>query len=154
MLAVGASWGSPENPGGRVASWGGSLQARLIGGSLLRVAVNLQLGGAYHAQVTSGTQTLPEATTAQAAVGLSTPLPVPLIRLEPYFSPGVRYHRYWNAPAGTRKDETNVGWVLGANAGFRAFGIHLAYDSEKFANGTTRGVLGIGASLEISVPGL
>ena len=154
LLTVGAASWKPENSSARVTSFGGSLQARLIGGSLLPVAVNLQLGGAYHAKVTSGTQTLPEASTAQAAVGLSTPLPVPLIRLEPYFSPGVRYHRYWNAPAGTRKDETNLGWVLGANAGFRAFGIHLAYDSEKFANGTTRGVLGIGASVEISVPGL
>src|SRR3989442_14765425 len=134
MLTVGASSWKPENSSGRVTSWGGSLQARLIGGSLLPVAVNLQLGGAYHAKVTSGTQTLPEASTAQGAVGLSTPLPVPLIRLEPYFSPGVRYHRYWNAPAGTRKDENNLWWVPGANARFRAFRVHLAYDSEKFAN--------------------
>ena len=154
LLTVGAASWKPENSSARVTSFGGSLQARLIGGSLLPVAVNLQLGGAYHAKVTSGTQTLPEASTAQGAVGLSTPLPVPLIRLEPYFSPGVRYHRYWNVPAGARKEETNFGWVLGANAGFGPFGVHLAYDSEKFGDGTTHVVIGMGASLEFTVPGL
>jgi hypothetical protein len=154
MVTVGASSWEPENSSGRVTSWGGSLQARLIGGSLLPVAVNLQVGGAYHGQGTSGTRTLPEASTAQGAVGLSAPLPIPLIRVEPYFSPGVRYHRYWNVPAGARKEETNFGWVLGANVGFDALGIHVAYDSEKFGDGTTHVVIGIGASLEISVPGL
>src|SRR5207247_8776366 len=87
-VPVGASSWQPESFNTRVTSLGGSLALRLIGGSRLPVAVNLQLGGAYNNKVTSGTQTLPEATTAQGAVGFSTPLPVPLIRVEPYFSPG------------------------------------------------------------------
>src|SRR3989449_5531945 len=150
LLTVGAASWKPEDSSARVTSFRGSLQARLIGGSLLPVAVNLQLGGAYHAKVTSGTQTLPGASTAQGAVGLSTPLLVPLIRLEPYFSPGVRYHRDWNAPAGSRKEETNFGGGLGGNAGFGAFGGHLAYDSEKVGDGTTHVVIGIGARLEVT----
>src|SRR2546429_191443 len=118
--------------------------------AMARDADSLQRGGGHRAKVAAEPQALREPSPARGAGGLGAPLPVPLIRLEPYFSPGVRYHRYWNAPAGTRKDETNLGWVLGANAGFRAFGVHLAYDSEKFANGTTRGVLGLGASVEIN----
>ncbi len=152
ILTAGASSWKPETFGARVTSFGGSLGLRLIGGSLLPVAVNLQLGGSYNNKLTSGTQTMPEATTALGAVGLSTPLPVPLIRLEPYFSPGVRYHRYWNVPVGARKDETNFGWVLGGNAGIGPLGIHVAYDSEKFGDGTTHVVIGIGASLEIRGP--
>ena len=151
-LTAGASSWRPATFSTRVTSFGGSLGLRLIGGSLLPVVVNLQLGGAYNNKVTSGTQTLPEATTAQGAVGLSTPLPVPMIRLEPYFSPGVRYHRYWNVPVGARKEETNFGWVVGGNAGIGPVGIHVAYDSEKFGDGTTHVVIGIGASLQLRGP--
>ena len=151
VTAGGSSW-KPETFNARVTSWGAALAARLIGGHVVPVAVNLQLGGAYHAQLTSGTQTLPEATSALAAVGLSTPLSVSLIRLEPYFSPSVRYHRYWNVPAGVRKEETNFGWVLGGNADFGPVGIHVAYDSEKFADGTTHGVFGVGANLQTRFP--
>src|SRR6266566_4401215 len=60
--------GSNSNAIAGRTSLGGSLALRLIGGSRLPVAVNLQLGGAYNNKVTSGTQTLPEATTAQGAV--------------------------------------------------------------------------------------
>ena len=151
-LTAGASSWQPATFSTRVTSFGGSLGLRLIGGSLLPVVVNLQLGGAYNNKVTSGTQTLPEATTAQGAVGLSTLLPVPMIRLEPYFSPGVRYHRYWNVPVGARKEETNFGWVVGGNAGIGPVGIHVAYDSEKFGDGTTHVVIGIGASLQLRGP--
>src|SRR5439155_16876681 len=70
-LTAGASSWQPATFSTRVTSFGGSLGLRLFGGSLLPVAVNLQLGGAYNNKVTSGTQTLPEATTAQGAVGLS-----------------------------------------------------------------------------------
>src|SRR5256712_12811121 len=108
-LTVGASSWQPESFNTRVTSLGGSLALRLIGGSRLPVAVNLQLGGAYKNKGTSGTQTLPEATTAPGAGGLSTPLPVPPIRREPDFSPGVRYHKDWNGAGGGRKDEDNFG---------------------------------------------
>ncbi len=130
VTAGGSSW-KPETFNARVTSWGAALAARLIGGHVVPVAVNLQLGGAYHAQLTSGTQTLLEATSALAAVGLSTPLSVSLIRLEPY---------------------TNFGWVLGGNADFGPVGIHVAYDSEKFADGRTHGVFGVGANLQTRFP--
>ena len=52
-----ASW-KPESVTERVLSYGGTVEARLIGGSLLPFAVNLQLGGAYIPKVTSGAQTV------------------------------------------------------------------------------------------------
>src|SRR3989441_4014149 len=58
MLTVGASSWEPENSSGRVTSWGGSLQARLIGGSPLPGAAKFPLGGADPEQGTSGTQNL------------------------------------------------------------------------------------------------
>src|ERR1041385_4719829 len=54
-----ASW-KPEAFSSRVISYGGTMAARLIGGSLLPVAVNLQVGGAQNPKVTSGTRTWPE----------------------------------------------------------------------------------------------
>jgi hypothetical protein len=152
MVTAGASSWKPETFTARLMSWGGTVAARLIGGHLIPVALNLQLGGSYHAKLTSGTQTLPEATTALAAVGLSAPLSVSLIRIEPYVSPSVRYHRYWNVPAGVRKEDTNLGWVLGGNADFGPIGIHVAYDSEKFADGSIHGVFGVGANLQTKFP--
>src|SRR3989442_14244487 len=52
MLTVGASSWKPENSSGRVTSWGGSLQARLIGGRLPPVGAKLEVGGAYPSPVT------------------------------------------------------------------------------------------------------
>src|SRR5207249_952411 len=37
--------------------------------------------------------------------------------------------------------------VIGGNVGVGPIGIHVAYDSEKFDDGTTHGVFGIGANL-------
>jgi len=144
-----ASW-KPEAFSSRVMSYGGTMAARLIGGSLLPVAVNLQVGGAQNPKVTSGTQTWPQTTTAQGALGFSVVLPTPGVSIEPYFSPGVRYHKYWNVTTGPSHD-TNFGWVVGGNLSFGPMGIHLAYDSEKFG-AATRGVFGVGANVAIRVP--
>ena len=133
----------------RITSYGGNAEFRLIGGSLLPVAVNLQVGAAHSSAVTSGTQTLPAETTVLGAVGLSVPLPTPGFSIEPYLSPGIRYHHYSNV---TPDHETNFGWVIGGNLGFGLVGIHLAYDSEKFDNGTTHGVFGVGANVGIKLP--
>src|SRR5881392_3271631 len=127
----------------RITTFGGTAAFRLIGGSLIPVAVNLQLGGGHSLEITSSTVAAPVQTTLLAAVGLSVPLPTPVVRVEPYVSPGIRYHHYANGDP----NQTNFGWVIGANLGFGPIGIHLAYDSEKFDNGSRQGVFGVGANL-------
>src|SRR6266550_1696765 len=122
---------------------------RLIGGSLIPVGVNLQVGAAHSAAVTSGIQTFPAQTTVNGAVALSVPIPTPGISIEPYFSPGIRYHHFSNA---VTDHDTNFGWVIGGNLGFGLVGIHLAYDSEKFDDGTTHGVFGVGANVGLRLP--
>src|SRR5229473_1693406 len=113
----------------RITTFGGTAAFRLIGGSLIPVAVNLQLGGGHSFEVTSSTTTLPLQTMLHAAVGLSVPLPTPVVSIEPFVSPGVRYHHYSNrAP----DHEVHFAWVIGGNVGVGPVGIHVAYDSEKF----------------------
>jgi hypothetical protein len=130
-----------------ITTFGGTAAFRLIGGSLIPVAVNLQLGAGHSLDIKSTTTALPVQTMAIAAVGLSVPLPTPVVRVEPYVSPGIRYHHYSNVAPGVADHETNFGWVIGGNLGFGPLGIHVAYDSEKFADGTTHGVFGIGANI-------
>ncbi len=128
----------------RVTTFGGTAAFRLIGGSLIPVALNLQLGGGHSLEITSSTTTVPVQTTLLGAVGLSVPLPTPVVSVEPYVSPGIRYHHYASVAPGVSDHETNFGWVIGGNLGLGPIGIHLAYDSEKFDDGTTHGVFGIG----------
>ena len=133
----------------RVTTFGGTAAFRLIGGSLIPVALNLQLGGGHSLEITSSTTTVPVQTTLLAAIGLSVPLPTPVVRVEPFVSPGIRYHHYANAAP----NQTNFGWVIGGNVGFGPIGIHVAYDSEKFDDGKRHGVLGIGANIELRPSG-
>ena len=146
-----ASW-KPDTFNDRATSYGGSAAFRLVGGSLIPVAVNLQVGAGHSGQVTSGPDTLPGQTTVIGAVGVSVPLPTPGFSIEPYFAPGIRYHKFSNVPTGTSDHQTNFGWVIGGNLGFGLLGIHLAYDSEKFDDGTTHGVFGIGANVGLRLP--
>src|SRR2546430_3584951 len=87
-----ASW-KPEGQNARATSYGATAAFRLIGGSLIPVSVNLQVGAGHNARGTSGADTVPASTTVLGAVGLSVPLPTPGISLEPYLSPGIRYHK-------------------------------------------------------------
>ncbi len=136
----------------RVTSYGGTAAFRLIGGSLIPLSVGLQLGAAHSAAVTFGQGGVYLAqTSVLAAVGLSVPLPTPGISVEPYFAPGIRYHKISNAPVGITDHQTNFGWVIGGNFSFGLVGIHVAYDSEKFDNGT-HGVLGVGADVGLRLP--
>lgn len=146
-----ASW-KPDALNDRVTSYGGTAAFRLIGGSLIPVSVNLQLGAAHNAAVTSGTSTFAGQTTVMAAVGLSVPLPTPGISIEPYVSPGIRYHKISNAPTGVKDHQTNFGWVIGGNFSFGMVGVHVAYDSEKLDGGTTQKVLGLGADVGLRLP--
>jgi hypothetical protein len=145
-----ASW-KPEGQNARATSYGATAAFRLIGGSLIPVSVNLQLGAGHNARGTSGADTVPASTTVLGAVGFSVPLPTPGISIEPYFSPGIRYHKVSDLPAGVKDHQTNFGWVIGGNFSFGLVGIHVAYDSEKFDNGT-HGVLGVGADVGLRLP--
>ncbi|HLB81559.1 MAG TPA: hypothetical protein VJJ54_00590 [Gemmatimonadales bacterium] len=146
-----ASW-KPAGQGARATSYGGTAAFRLIGGSLIPVSVNFELGAGHNARGTSGVDTVPASTTVLGAVGFSVPLPTPGISIEPYFSPGIRYHKLSDVPAGTKDHETNFGWVIGGNFSFGLVGIHLAYDSEKFDDGSTHGVFGLGADVGLRLP--
>src|SRR5881394_2347519 len=145
-----ASW-KPANQNARATSYGATAAFRLIGGSLIPVSVNLQVGAGHNARGTSGADTVPASTTVLGAVGFSVPLPTPGISIEPYFSPGIRYHKVSDLPAGAKDHDTNFGWVIGGNFSFGLVGIHVAYDSEKFDNGT-HGVLGVGADVGLRLP--
>jgi hypothetical protein len=74
-------------------------------------------------------------------------LPTPGFTIEPYFSPGIRYH---NSGGGTHT--TNFGYAVGANLGFGLLGAHLAYDNEKVKGGGSIGVFGVGLHLGIHLP--
>jgi len=146
-----ASW-KPGGQNARATSYGATAAFRLIGGSLIPVSVNFELGAGHNARGTSGVDTVPASTTVLGAVGFSVPLPTPGISIEPYFSPGIRYHKLSDVPAGTKDHETNFGWVIGGNFSFGLVGIHLAYDSEKFDDGSTHGVFGLGADVGLRLP--
>jgi len=137
----------------RITTIGGTATFRLIGGSLLPVAVNLQLGAGHSMEITSTTTTVPVQTMGVAAVGVSVLLPTPVVSVEPYVSPGMRYHHYSNVAPGAPDHETNFGWVIGGNLGFGPIGLHLAYDSEKFGDGKTHAVFGMGASIGLRSSG-
>ena len=137
-----ASW-KPKGFSQSLTSVGGNVAFRLIGGSLLPVAINMQLGGAS----TSASGVSAKATTLIGAAGISVPLPTPGFSIEPYFSPGIRYH---NSGGGT--NTTNFGYVFGANLGFGVLGIHLAYDHERRKSNSSGSVFGIGLHAGIHLP--
>src|SRR5437764_1892823 len=72
----------------RITSFGGTAAFRLIGGSLIPVALNLQLGGGHSLEITSSTTSVPVQTTVLGAIGLTVPLPTPRASAEPSVSPG------------------------------------------------------------------
>jgi hypothetical protein len=139
-----ASW-KPEGAQS-FTSVGGNAAFRLIGGSLLPVAVNLQIGAAR----TDSANLFPARTRVIGAVGFSIPLPTPGLSIEPYFSPGLR-HTSVSGPTGA--SQTNFGYAIGANIDLGTLGLHLAYDNEKQKNGyPSVGVFGIGAHVDIHLP--
>jgi hypothetical protein len=137
-----ASW-KPEGAAESFTSIGGNADFRLIGGSLLPVAVNLQVGAAR----TDSANATPAQTMVTGAVGISVPLPTPGISIEPYFSPGIRYH----TTSGLGHN-TKFGYAIGANLSFGLLGAHLAYDNEKLPGGGSRGVFGVGLHVGIHLP--
>jgi opacity protein-like surface antigen len=142
-LTAGVTSWKPENATQSLTSVGGNVAFRLIGGSLLPVAINMQFGGAS----TSSSGVSAKGTTLIGAAGISVPLPTPGFSIEPYFSPGIRYH---NAGGGT--NSTEFGYVFGANFSFGVLGAHLAYDNEKQKGGGSVGVFGVGLHAGIHLP--
>ena len=136
-----ASW-KPDAATESFTSIGGNAAFRLIGGSLLPFSVNLQVGAAR----TDSANSTPALTTVTGAAGVSVPLPTPGISIEPYFSPGIRYH------SSGGNNTTQFGYVFGANLSFGLVGVHLAYDNERRQGGGNRGVFGVGAHLDLHLP--
>jgi len=141
-----ASW-KPKGASASSTSVGGVAQFRVIGGSLIPIALNIQLGAGTASAITSGTVTSPKFTNILAGAGLSVNVPTPGLAIEPYLSVSNRWHK----PSGG-STVSNIGWVLGANVGFGMLGLHVAYDSEKLNGGGTAGVIGIGAHFALKAP--
>ncbi len=142
-LTAGVSTWKPDGANESFTSVGANAAFRLIGGSLLPVAVNLQVGAAR----TDSANLTPATTRVIGAMGFSVPLPTPGFSVEPYFSPGIRYTNVSNIG-----NSTEFGYTIGANVSFGLLGVHLAYDNEKAKNGPSRGVFGVGAHLGIHLP--
>lgn len=141
-LTAGLSSWKPSGAPSSYTSIGGMAAFKVIGGSLIPLAVNLQLG----AGTTDSVGTTPRTTTLVAGAGLSVNVPTPGLSIEPYLSVGNRW-----AKASGLSTQSGVGWVIGANVGFGMLGLHLAYDSQKIA-GTTRGIIGVGAHVALKAP--
>lgn len=141
-LTAGVSTWKPEGATESITSIGGNADFRLIGGSLLPVAVNLQAGAARSDSTANG----PATTRVIGAVGISVPLPTPGFSIEPYFSPGIRYTNVSGLG-----NTTKFGYVFGANLSFGLLGVHLAYDNEKVTGGS-RSVFGVGLHAGLHLP--
>lgn len=129
----------------KITSFGATAGFRVIGGSLLPIAVNLQAGIGRTGDIKTPIDTA-AITTLTGSVGVALSVPTPGISIEPYVSLGIR--RY--SASGT--SSSNFGWVLGANVGLGMLGLHIAYDSESFGGGVTGGILGIGAHFSLKAP--
>ncbi|MGH7605987.1 MAG: hypothetical protein ACREME_01490 [Gemmatimonadales bacterium] len=129
----------------KVTSFGATAGFRIIGGSLIPVALNLQVGVGRTGEFDTGADTA-ATTTLTGALGLAVSVPTPGVSIEPYLSLGMR------SRSRSGESDSNFGWTLGANANFGMFGLHLAYDSESLGGGQTSGILGIGAHVALRAP--
>jgi len=138
-----ASWkpkGLPDN----FTSVGGQAAFRVIGGSLIPVALSLQAGVARVGKANGDS--------ALTRIGLggavSVNVPTPGLSIEPYLAVSNR----WYKRSGVSGTESNIGWTIGANVGLGMLGLHLAYDSENAGAGSTLGVFGIGVHFSLKAP--
>lgn len=146
-LTGGLTFWKPDGADESATSLGAVAGFRVIGGSLLPMAVNLQLGAGSSSEITSGLTTIPRTTHVIAGAGISVNVPTPGVSIEPYFSLSNRWHK----PSGL-DTESNIGWVLGANLNLGMLGLHVAYDSESYGDGVTSGIFGIGANFQLKAP--
>jgi len=139
-----ASW-KPKGAVDNVTSVGGNAAFKVIGGSLIPVALNFQVGAARAGAANGDSAT----TRLTAGAGVAVSVPTPGISIEPYLSITNR----WYKASGISGTTSNLGWTLGANANFGMFGVHLAYDSENYGGliGTV-GTFGLGAHVALKAP--
>lgn len=138
-----ASWkpkGAPDN----FTSFGAQAAFRVIGGSLLPVAVSLQM----NASRTGEGNGQPSLTRIGLGGAISVNVPTPGLSIEPYLAINNR----WNKYSGLSGTDSNIGWTLGANVGLGMMGLHVAYDSESMGGGSTGGIIGIGAHFSLKAP--
>jgi hypothetical protein len=147
-LTAGVVTWKPEGFNSASTGVGGQVAFRAIGGSLIPVALNLQLGAGTFGSLTSGTTSIPKATEITAGAGVAASVPTPGVSIEPFLSVTNRWHKL----SGVSGTNSHVGWTLGANLGFGMFGVHVAYDSEKLSTGGTAGIIGVGAHVALKVP--
>jgi len=144
-LTAGLSTWTPEGLDQAVTTFGGGAAFRVIGGSLMPVAINLVVGAGRSAESGTGLSTIPAATHIVAGAGVSAGLPTPGVSIEPY----VTVTNRWTAVSGNT--DSNVGVTFGANLGFGMFGVHVAYDTMS-DGGVTRSVIGVGAHVALKAP--
>ena len=144
-LTLGLATYKPSGATSSLTSIGGQVGFRVIGGSLIPIAVNLQGGaGKVSCSGCSGT------TLADAAVGISVNLPTPGLNIEPYISPGLRYSKVSGVSG-----NSNFGFALGVNVGLGMLGFHAAYDYTKIKaslGGGHASTIGIGAHIALKAP--
>ena len=128
-----------------LTSFGGGATFRVIGGSLLPVAINLITGAARSTAIGSGVTLIPAMTSIVAGGGVSAKLPTPGFSIEPYVS---LTNRWAVASGGT---SSNFGVTFGANLGLGLFGVHLAYDTVS-GSGASQGIFGLGAHVALKAP--
>lgn len=143
-FAVGVSRFDPEGPAEAITVLGAQGAFRVIGGSLIPAAINIQAGVSRHGLIDDpgGPEDI---TNWLLGVGVGTILPAPGASVEPYLSVSNRWHRF------DGNSESNLGFVFGANVAFRTFGLHVAYDYED-DDGGRWGVFGIGAHVTLKSP--
>ncbi len=148
-VTLGATVGvrNPKGPGSNVTEYGGTAAFRLIGGSLIPVAVNLQGGLAGFKDTSSVTNTR-----FTAALGLSIDVPAPNLSIEPWVAPGFRVNHRGASGLLPSSTNTNFGIAGGFNLGFGMFGLHTALDYEKIKGAGHTTSFGLGAHVAIRPP--
>lgn len=143
-VTAGVSSWKQDNASESITGLGGNAAFRIIGGSLIPVSLNLQLGAARH-----GATDVDSATTRlTAGGGIAVSVPTPGLSIEPYLSLTNR----WYKESGISGTTSNFGWTLGANVNFGMFGVHLAYDSESLDANETGGIFALGAHVQLKAP--
>jgi len=142
LTAQYATW-KPEGQPDSYNSLGGQGAFRVIGISLIPLALSLQLDAARIGEA-NGDSAL---TRLGLGGAVSVNVPTPGLSIEPYLAVNNR----WYSASGS-STESNIAWTLGANVGFGMMGLHLAYDSENFGGGTTGGIWGLGVHFALKAP--
>jgi hypothetical protein len=143
LTAALASW-KPSGASESYTSLGGQGAFRVIGGSLMPVALALQLDAARIGAANGDSGF----TRIGAGGALSVSVPTPGLSIEPYVAVNNRWYMFSDGS----DTESNIAWTLGANVGFGMMGLHLAYDSENLGAGSTGGIFGVGVHFALKAP--